>query len=223
MLISIYKNSDRTSLQFFMELPEAIKNALQDNSNSNLSTTPLLADEEELNASVVYGGEVNDSIQIFGISQVGRHPEITDRNFFQVGSSEVGTIHDGVSHRSLSQVGSTEISSSKITLVHPALFQIGSTEVGIGEVSSTQIGFTQISPTEVNPTQVNLDEEIFIRNRACNPRCAQVLFTEIPQPASKPFPKLFSSNLSHDNTFLLANIYSTAQTLRTTTTPINFH
>jgi hypothetical protein len=160
-------------------------------------------------------------MQILGTSQVGRQTEITDRNFIQVGTSEVGMIHDGCSQGSLSQVGTSEISSGKVTIVHQTPSQVSSTEVSVGEVGSTQIGSTQIGSIEVNLAQVNLNKEIFIGNGTRNPYPAQVNFTEIPDSASIIHPKLVSSHLLHDNTSLLNTVYSTAQTLWHTTTPID--
>jgi hypothetical protein len=52
-------------------------------------------------------------MQILGISQIGRQSKITDRSIFQIGSSEIGILHDRVSHDGLSQVSSTEISSTQ--------------------------------------------------------------------------------------------------------------
>jgi hypothetical protein len=160
-------------------------------------------------------------MQILGTSQVGRQTEITDFNFVQVGISEVGVIHDGFSHNSSTQIGSTEIGSSKVTVVHPTPSQVSSTEVSIGEVSSTQIGSTQIRSTEVNITQINLDKEIFFRNGASDHNPTQVDFSEGSMPRSIEPAKFISSHLLHENTPLLNTIYSTAQTLWHTTTPID--
>jgi PKD repeat protein len=218
--VSVGEIEQRTGLQFFMNLPEGIRNALKSNSSGNLPTAALLAERESLNTSNIVGGVVN-TIQILGISQVGRQPEITDRNFIQVGTSKVGTIHDGTSHISLSQIGSTEISSGEITVVHQTPSQVSSTEVSVGEVGSTQIGSTQIGSIEFNLAQVNLNKEIFIGNGTSDPDSTQVNITEIPHSASIIHPKLVSSHFLHDNTPLLSSIYSTAQILWHTTTPID--
>jgi hypothetical protein len=179
----------------------------------------LLAEGGNLNTSIK-GGEIGNTMQILGISEIGRQPKITNLNSIQVGTTEVGMFHDGVRHSSLSQVGTTEISSGQITLVHPTPSQVSSTKVSVSEVGSTQVSSTQISPTEVNPTQIDLNKEIFISNGASDPYSTQVNFTEIPLPTSKTQPKLISSHLIHTSNFLLGTTYFTIQTLWHTITPI---
>jgi hypothetical protein len=199
-----------------MELPVGIRNALKGNNNGNLPSAALLADEGDLdNLIILDSGKVSNTIQVLGISEIGRHPEITDLSQFQVGTSEVGVLHDTFSHRSLFQIGSTEISSGKITFGHRTPSQVSPTEVSIGEVSSTQIGSTQIRSTEVNITQINLDKEILFRNGASDHYPTQVNFSEVSVPRSIEPAKFISSHFLHDNTPLLNTIDSTAQTLTT--------
>jgi hypothetical protein len=210
--VSVSEIEQRTGLQFFMNLPEGIRNALKDNDNGNLPVAALLAEGEDLNASNIVG-EVHNIMQILSISEIGRQPEITNLKSIQVSTREVGVFHDGVGHSSLSQIGSAEISSGQVTIAHPTFAQVSPTKVGSTQVGSTQVGSAQVSPAEVNLRQIDLNKEIFIGNRASDPYSTQVNFTEIPNSASIIQPKLISSHLLHfhENTSLLTNIYSTAQ------------
>jgi DNA/RNA endonuclease G (NUC1) len=220
--VSVSEIEQRTGLQFFMDLPVGIRNVLKGNNNGNLPTAPLLAENENPTNSTIFDStKISDTIQILGISQVGRYPQITDLNSVQVGTSEVGIFHDGFGHRSLSEVGSTEIGSGEVTFVHPTSSQISITKVSIGEIGSTQVGSTQISSTEVTAAQINNDKKIFISNGTSHHYSTQVNFPEVSMPRSIESPKFISSHLLHDNTPLLNSIYSTAQTLWHTTTPID--
>jgi hypothetical protein len=210
--VSVSEIEQRTGLQFFMNLPEGIRNALKGNDNGNLPVAALLAEGEDLNASNIVG-EVHNIMQILSISEIGRQPEITNLKSIQVSTREVGVFHDGVGHSSLSQIGSAEISSGQVTIAHPTFAQVSPTKVGSTQVGSTQVGSAQVSPAEVNLRQIDPNIEIFIGNRASDPYSTQVNFTEIPNSASIIQPKLISSHLLHfhENTSLLTNIYSTAQ------------
>jgi len=70
-------------LPYWRDRTEGIRNALKSNSNGNLSSAPFLADEGDLeNLIILDSGKVSNTIQVLGINEIGRYPEITDLRQF---------------------------------------------------------------------------------------------------------------------------------------------
>jgi hypothetical protein len=76
------------------------------------------------------------------------------------------------------------------------------------ENSSGEIGTFQINPSSTSTTPNNARQDDTLK---------------VSLPSSVSSQQLFSSNLSHDNSSLLTDIYNTAQTLWHTTTPIDLN
>jgi hypothetical protein len=157
-----------------------------------------------------------------------------------IGSSQVNPSHIGSTEVSFHQLGTDQLGSSKI-----AISQIGTSEVGSSQISENKTTSNQLSATETTGTHVVGTEistaEIALRKVDSSNGLSDgiVLFPtssstqvgigefnskEVSFPSSIASEKFVSSHLNHNSSpNLLTNIYSTAQTLWQTTTPINLN
>ncbi|MEA5554597.1 hypothetical protein VB713_27080 [Anabaena cylindrica UHCC 0172] len=116
-----------------------------------------------------------------------------------------------------SQIGSSQIGSSQGNIVHPSFEQDCRTQIGIGQVNRAKHNLSEIGSTEIDPTEINTS---VIYRDAIKINPTQVNPTKVSLSSSISLQQFFTS---HANTFLLTNIYSTAQTLWQTATPINLN
>jgi hypothetical protein len=127
------------------------------------------------------------------------------RTFSEISLSEVGEAHiavqnGGVTENGTSKINTSENSTTKILVGKSALTHIGSREISFFDNDFTSANFfiTELQSRQVESSKVSLPSIVSIQ-------------------------QLNSSNLSHDNTSLLTSIYSTAQSIWQTTTPINLN
>jgi hypothetical protein len=129
-----------------------------------------------------------------------------DSNSLQVAIKEHHANHVTVNEFSISQIARVEPTTSKITV----------SPFNISEVDITPFGAIGNSKT----SRLKLDS---IQNSSTQIDVSPFESGKVSLPSVISSQKLVSSNLSHDNTYELNNIYFTAQTLWHTTTPIDLN
>jgi hypothetical protein len=140
----------------------------------------------------------------------------------KVAASQIGTNQASITQVGIGQVGFSQFSTS----------QNGFTQIGIEQNHHLEVGFSKIGSTKINTTQINSEVgipilgniintgiKIGIETRDVNP--AEIQVTKVSLPSSISSSQFFSSHPNTPN--LLTNIYSTAQSLWHTTTPINLN
>jgi large repetitive protein len=121
---------------------------------------------------------------------------------------EISLSEIGKAHITAQDGGITENCTSKVNISKNTTTQFLS-----GESALTHVGFREIGSfnNKVTPTNFSATE---LQSR-------QVESTKVSLPSIVSIQQLDSSNLSHTNTSLLTSIYSTAQSIWHTTTPID--
>ena len=152
--------------------------------------------------------------------------DIVDNSMIEPASNQIASFDDSIlqtykhatTHPTVQKFSSIGIQNSAIqnpigdiSLIQDGIMQNGSAEVSVTPLNTRQIGTTQIGSTKNDISQF----------RATQIDLTQIDSSKVPLPSLIPIQKLISSNLSHDNTSLLTSIYSTAQSLWQTTTPID--
>jgi DNA/RNA endonuclease G (NUC1) len=195
----------------------------------------------------------NTTVWHNGIQQNSIIPNSFSQLLPDIGSSEVGTSQIGIITKesiqsSIAQVNVGEVSSRKISIFDSSISQIGTsqigrakgspsqiatTEIGIGESGTIQTAISQGSTTQVSINQDNSLHINFIKPSVDQIDTSKVpikldiiypISTEVALPSRVSFTQFSSFDLkNHDLTPLLNNIYSTAQSIWHTTTPINLN
>jgi hypothetical protein len=164
------------------------------------------------------------------------HPETTNSiekvGLFKFGTTDIGSI----------DVSPFQISFGKVTRREPTVPEIAIGQVGIGEVDTTQVRSKQNSPRQINSSQIGFFGETDINkvsfssgisfeqliNSNINGWSSELPSFKTPvfahPPNTKPqhvFSRTNGQPIHNNFSNLLTNIYSTAQNLWQTTTPIN--
>lgn len=238
--LSVNEIEELIKLDFFSNIPTQIQEIVESYTGSAISAS-LLAESPTSGI---------DPFPVSHNSSVG-HDGITQQSFWattdtsiavtipQLGTCQVSSIETsntdihGISQVSIGQISTNELSQRQVSTSEISTSQIGTSQFSPAQIGSAQVGSSQIniiqassgeiSSTEINTTQ-NIETGIVVHNvfRSDN-TIAHIDPTKISFPSSISPVQLFSSNLSHTNTFLLNTIYSTAQTLWQNTTPINLN
>jgi hypothetical protein len=176
-----------------------------------------------------------ESKQISGTSEIISYQNnFTIQNSYIVNADtdigEISFIKNSRSQDSLSQTSMREVYSATNSPTQISPIQIGMGQIGIGQVSSTQIssaqisvteiGATQISTHQVSPAKINLPQIGIFQGYITEEDVSKITLTSsVSSQHSSSFHQ-FSFD-SHNSNPQLTNIYSTAQTLWHTTTPID--
>jgi hypothetical protein len=169
------------------------------NSVANISSIPL--------------NSIQNSISEVTVNQVSSVQDGTS----QISSIQVNIPQTGTGEIGIRQVGLPEINASQASLKKEYSTQIGINQIDIFQNSLLQDNTTQISTTKIDPNEIKSKLRVIqndiLQNSNFQGISPHFSVTEIPLPSSITLQQLFSSNLSHDNTPLLTNVYSTAQSI----------
>jgi large repetitive protein len=248
--ISINELESLTNYDFLANLPNAVKAALKAK-NPLFPDAALFADQSPTTSllfnplTISFSNE--STIAHNSVANIGSVPldsiqnsisEVTVNQYsiVQVGTSQISSTQvnipqTGTGENSITQTGLPELNSSQASLKKEYPAQVGITQIDIFQSSliqgnTTQISTTKIDSNEIKVSKVTVLQDDILQNNHFQGISPHSSVTEIPLPSSITLQQLFSSNLSHDdNTSLLTNVYSTAQSIWHTNTDLNltFH
>jgi PKD repeat protein len=134
----------------------------------------------------------------------------------ELNSSEFYASQISLTENKTSANGLTQIQLSKNALVDlKPIFNINSPKIYPTEIATFKNTIPDLSELEVSASEIGISKFTPQFN------LTQIQSSKVSYPSLVTSSQLFPSNLSHDNSSLLTNIYNNAQTLWHTTTPID--
>jgi hypothetical protein len=241
---------NQTNLDFFTNLSSNIENILEAEVDDGLLSANLQADfnlvdfDMNLNPlrvvqnSAFNVSSVKTNLQETGIGKVNvKQAGVLEKSPFAISPTEV----------SKTQITPREIDKTYISIPKISIFQDSVSNTAISSIRGTQPSTTKLSqindtsileqgrktsavfPTEISPSEIDLTQIGSIQVNPSQNSFAQIDSMKIDSSkvtltSSIPIQQLLSSQLqTHDLTPNLDNIYSTAQSIWQTTTPIKFN
>jgi large repetitive protein len=211
---------------------------------------PVVFNKFPIGESGVPTGNTLD-IETNGTSQISNTHRtfIISDNTFQAGISHINSFESSISHIDSTKVSPFKVGVIDSFSVEGSSFQVSSSEITVGkntgfERSSSQIStfkgnFDKSTTTEVNANQISSTEVSLNKLAVLEATSPRLDTTQIHTTQIDPFLKqnlnersssslvtsqqFFSSHPTHDNTFLLTSIYSTAQSIWHSNTAIDLN
>lgn len=233
-----------TQIQDYLESRVDVSSALMAEENSIIFSSRLLFHPSGfIKESAVFPKSSIEKGSGIERKQVGSTSEIISyQNNFRIHNRhivntntdpvEVSLIKNSGSQDSLLQTGMREVGSGANSSTQISLAQIGMSQVNVGQVSSDQVSSAQISVSEIGAaqidthqirsTQINIPQVGIFYGYSTNTDSSKITFPSRVSSQQSFFFNQFSLS-SHNPQLQLTNIYSTAQTLWQTATPINLN
>jgi hypothetical protein len=142
----------------------------------------------------------------------------------ETGSSQIGIAEIRQLDSTITQYNTDSSSSFQVGFIETATIQIDTTQIGTTQIASGEVSPTQVRSRQIDSLQVNVAEveslnalKIIVNS----PISFDVNSGKVSLPSGITAQQFVLSNLNHSAPSLLTNLYSTAQTLWHTTTPID--